>query len=355
MTARSASLIVSSLGIFLAMAGAGCHSVHEMHNPTSAPMCPDVPRELDKVNLPEYMIEPPDILLIEAVKAVPKPPYKIEPLDSIFVQLGNPIKEEPLSGLFTIEPDGTINLGATYGGSVNVNGMTIPEATKVIEQHLVKIIRDPIVTVSLGQSRAAQRISGPHLVRPDGTVGLGTYGSVRVTGMTLTQAKQAIEQQLSQYLTKPEVSVDVGAYNSKTFYVILDGAGSGQQVVRLPSTGNETVLDAVSQVNGLSPVSSKHRVWIARPAPFGNQNQILAVNWEAVSMLGESATNYQLLPGDRLYIDAQPVVALDNYLAKIFAPIERVLGITLLGVSTAQQFRNFNNNNFGNNGFNNGF
>ena len=42
------------------------------------------------------------------------------------------------------------------------------------------------------------------------------------------------------------------AYNSKVYYVITEGAGAGDLVARLPITGNETVLDAISQINGLS-------------------------------------------------------------------------------------------------------
>ena len=53
------------------------------------------------------------------------------------------------------------------------------------------------------------------------------------------------------------MSVDVLAYNSKVYYVIMDGGGYGQQIVRLPCTGNETVLDAIAQVNGLPQVASK--------------------------------------------------------------------------------------------------
>jgi polysaccharide export outer membrane protein len=60
--------------------------------------------------------------------------------------------------------------------------------------------------------------------------------------------------------------IDVLAYNSKVYYVITDGGGYGEQVVRIPITGGENVLDAKSQVNGLSPVSSRHNVWIARRA-----------------------------------------------------------------------------------------
>ena len=60
------------------------------------------------------------------------------------------------------------------------------------------------------------------------------------------------------------------AYNSKVYYVITEGAGQGDLVARLPITGNETVLDAISQINGLSRLSSKN-IWIARPTPSGRR------------------------------------------------------------------------------------
>ena len=162
-----------------------------------------------------------------------------------------------------------------------------------------------------------QLIRGEHLVRPDGTVGLGLYGQVYVAGLTLEQAKAAVEAQLSKYLYRPEVSLDVAAYNSKLYYVISDGAGSGESVLPLPSTGNETVLDAVSKAGGLSPVSSKKRIWVARPAPAGcDADQIMPVDWVNITQRGETATNYQVLPGDRVYVMSQPAIGLDNLLAK---------------------------------------
>jgi polysaccharide export outer membrane protein len=307
----------------------------------------DLPRELDKVSLPAYRVEPPDILLIEAVKAVPKPPFKIEPLDVLLVHLANPIKDEPLSALFTVDPDGTINLGPAYKGAVRVVGLTIPEAKGAVELHLKKTLNDPQVTVSLAQSRAAQRVTGPHLVRPDGTVSLGTYGSVRVVGLTLPEVRAAVEAQLSKYLLNPEVLVEVQGFNSKTYYVIMDGGGAGQQVVRLPITGNETVLDAIANVNGLSPVSSTHHIWVARPAPTDcSPYQILPVDWFSVSTRGDPTTNYQLMPGDRVYVDAQAAVVVDTYLARFLAPIERLFGVTLLGASAVNevQGRGLNSN-----------
>ena len=46
-----------------------------------------VPRELEKISLPPYVIEPPDILMINAVKVVPKPPHKIEPFDGLLIRV----------------------------------------------------------------------------------------------------------------------------------------------------------------------------------------------------------------------------------------------------------------------------
>jgi polysaccharide export outer membrane protein len=326
----------------LSAAATGCLS------PGTPPALPpsEVPRELDKVTMPEYRVEPPDILLIEAIRAVPKPPHIVEPLDVLFIQLANPIKDEPLTGLFTVEPDGTVNLGVNYGGTVKVGGMPVEQAREVIETHLKKILTNPPrVSVSLAQSRAAQRITGPHLVRQDGTISLGSYGSVRVVGLTLAETKKLVESTLSQSLQDPLVEVEVQGFNSKVYYIIFDGGGAGQQVYKFPITGNETVLDAVANANGLSPVSSTHRIWVARPAPAAaNPCQMLPVDWKAVSTKGDPTTNYQLLPGDRLYIDAQPAVTFDTYLARFLSPIERVLNTVLLGYSTDQYLlgRTFN-------------
>lgn len=328
---RAAPLVV------LAVLAVGCHALHRRPEPRVVPA--DVPRELDKVTLPDYRVESPDILLIEAVRAVPKPPYTIQPLDVLNVQVGAATLET-LSGTLGVDADGTINLGSEYGGAVRVVGLTVPEAQQAITDHLTKVvlILNPKVAVSLAQSQAAQRIGGPHLVQPDGTIYLGTYGSVRVAGLTKAEVRKAVEAKLAESLLDPVVSVDVQNFNSKVVYVILAGAGpGGQAVYRLPVTGNETVLDAVAQINGLSVVSDVNRIWVNRPAPAGSPHQILPVDWRAVTECGDTATNYQLMPGDRLFVGANPMAAVDARLALLLAPIERVFGVTLLGTSVYRQ------------------
>lgn len=292
------------------------------------------------VTLPTYTIQPPDVLLIDAVKLVPKSPYRIEALDQLDVKVAGTLPDQPITGNYAVEPSGAVNLGPTYG-RVAVQGLTLEEATHAVDQHLRRLLKEPEVSITLVASAGQQQISGEHLVGPDGTVNLGIYGTVYVTGLTVAQARGVIERHLTRFLESPKVSVDVFAYNSLVYYVISDGAGNGDSVTRFPITGNDTVLDALAQVNGLTRANSK-KIWIARPAPGGMHcDQVLPVDWNEIAKGGSTATNYQLLPGDRLYLEGDHWIAADSFLGKITAPFERIFGFSLLGAQTVQTMQNF--------------
>jgi polysaccharide export outer membrane protein len=306
-------VLVFAIGLSLLGPGAvGCHHAHfhqvgphELGAGVMVPPQGAVPRELDKITLPPYVIEAPDQLLIEVVQR-----GRVPELDNQGKQL--------------MGPDG---------------------------KPLFKEVTDRL---------PVQAISGPFQVRLDGTVGLGFWGSVPVSGLTLEQAAEAIRNHVVQnpalrdFSTNPQsivVIIDVIAYNSKRYYVIFDGGGfaAGEQVLSFPITGSETVLDAMSNVAGLPDVASKRNIWVARRTPHPGQPwQILPVDWVGMTQHGITVTNYQVMPGDRIYVKAQKLVTVDRTLARVFAPIERMFGITLLGTSTVNQIsgRGFG---FGNN------
>jgi polysaccharide export outer membrane protein len=356
--------LVRLCGLLLLVAGVaavtGCKTFgRPQHNAAQQAMidanCPPTDparlpaKELAKVALPAYVIEPPDILLVDALRVVPKPPFRIQSFDTLQVIVEGTLLEQPINGLYVVEPGGMLDLGPSYG-KVMVGGQSLEEAQDSVFRHLKRVLREPQVSLTLAQAAGQQQIAGEHLVGPDGTINLGTYGSVYVTGLTLDEAKAAIEKHLSQHLDAPLVSVDVFSYNSKVYYVITEGAGFGDQVGRFPVTGNETVLDAVAQINGLSRLSSKD-IWIARPAPSGvGCDQVLPVDIEAIMKGGSTATNYQLLPGDRVFIAQDQWVAFDSIVGKITAPFERIFGFALVGSSAIQQINRFPfgfNPNFG--------
>ena len=91
-------------------------------------------------------------------------------------------------------------------------------------------------------------------------------------------------------------------------------------------------------MGGLSQFSSKE-VWVARPAPgrFGCE-QILPVDYAAITRGGSAATNYQIMPGDRVFIAEEPSW-LRQRGGQVTAPIERLLGIAGLGSSTVRGYQ----------------
>ena len=340
------------LGLTLWLCACGCRALVTRPEPRLVgPQTPPhygemVPTEKDKTTLPPYTIEPPDILFVDVIRVVPRPPYHIQATDVLTVQVEGGFPTGPTGGgpggdQFLVDAAGRVDLGPLYGDKIRVSGLTEDEAAAAIEKSLSEELKAPRVSVQLAQSAALQPITGEHLVALDGTVNLGTYGQVRVAGMTLERAKAAIDAQLAEYLDNPDVSVSVFAYNSKVYYVVTEGAGLGDTVARFPITGNETVLDALTQVNGLSRVSSK-RIWIARPMPGGSGcDAILPVNWRAITAGGATATNYQVFPGDRIFIAEDKLIAIDSTLNRLIAPFERMFGMTLLGTQTIQTINRF--------------
>ena len=313
----------------MAIVNAGCMNAPIRQNQTGAdgqgigmPAPGSVPSELAMVNLPEYVIEAPDVLVINAV-------------------IRNTVAEEAAA----------------------TDKIPFSDTPKKDGEKKDKVAdKEPNPYGNTVRSLPIQPVFTNYQVRPDCSVFLGVYGSVPVAGLTLKQAATAIRVSLAQQIYKEDggikekallVVVDVSEYNSKSYFVIVDGGGAGERITKWPITGKETVLDALTNVGGLAEESSKRNVWVARRTPFANQpQQILPVDYVGVTQHGITVTNYQLFPGDRVYLKAQRLVTIDRTIARIVSPVERIFGITLLGTSSVNAivgrgngFGGGNNNN----------
>jgi serine/threonine protein kinase/protein involved in polysaccharide export with SLBB domain len=187
-----------------------------------------------------------------------------------------------------------------------VPGTVLPSEKTKVSLPTYRIEPPDVLQIELLKpSSGTNSVTGKYLVGPDGTVNLRQFGTVPVSGKTVSEARTALEKHLSQYFKSPQVTVDVTAYNSKFYYVIIQGTEQGDSVHRLPIYGNETVLDAVAQIGGLSNVSSK-KMWIVRPpANKFDKQKTLPIDWEGIAQGTKTETNYQLFPGDRLFIDTR--------------------------------------------------
>jgi protein involved in polysaccharide export with SLBB domain len=139
--------------------------------------CTAVPTELQKLSHPPYVIEPPDILFIETIRMVPRPPYVVQPMDVLLIRVADALPNQPIDGTYAVSPDGSINLGFSYG-AVRVGGLSLPQAEEAIRKALGRVLAAPQVALGLAQFRAVQQTRGEHLVRQDGALSVGTYGCV---------------------------------------------------------------------------------------------------------------------------------------------------------------------------------
>jgi polysaccharide export outer membrane protein len=98
----------------------------------------------------------------------------------------------------------------------------------------------------------------------------------------------------------------------------------------MPITGNETVLDALMYAGGLAPTASIPNVRLVRPAPPGSAKpQVLPVNLAAILQEGDTATNYQMMPGDRLHVYRDPIVRGTIFIDRLAAPFNTVMSSIL--------------------------
>ena len=361
--------------LLLLFSGCVSHTAFFDPKPAGTPIFRDVPKETAKSSLPFYYLEPPDIINVEAIHLAPKAPYLLRVFDVIMVDVIGTPPDVPITGFFAVEPGGVVHLGSGYG-SVKVAGLSVEEAQDAIRRHLdgtnnttegisardfwggrlrqntdeqhtdspasqpvplSGTLISPTVSVRLQRMGDMQQIAGNHTIGPDGFITLGSYGRVYVSGLTLDECRDAIELHLSKHLDHPQVAVDIFSYNSKGYYVIFQSSAMGERVLKFPYTGNENVLDAIANTDGLLANSSK-RIWVARPVGNSNKPVVLPVDWVDITAYGMPSTNYQLLPGDRVFVVEDRFLALDGSLARIFAPAERIMGFSLLGAGTVTRF-----------------
>lgn len=263
--------ILGLLAPVAVMAACGCQTVRTPENQIAQT---NLSRELNKTSLPEYVIEPPDLLVVEVLEALP----------------GRGIIGERL-----VRPDGTITLG--YYGDVYVSGLTLREAKEKIVIHMRKFVSDEVL------------------------------GLVREEDGKVTEVAPA---------DSDRVTVDVAAYNSKVYYVLGDVAAPG----RMPITGNETVLDAIQYAGGLIPEAAVLNIRLVRPAPPGSCcAQLLPVNLPAIMQAGDTTTNYQLMPGDRIFVYRDPIVRGTILLTRLSAPFQVVMQNILQYSFTARSIK----------------
>ncbi|MGL4464885.1 MAG: polysaccharide biosynthesis/export family protein [Planctomycetia bacterium] len=149
------------------------------------------------------------------------------------------------------------------------------------------------------ETAADQGVAGDHPVQTDGTIPLGTFGSVAAAGQTTDQLQEYLAKLVFEKSKKKgKVAVRLSTNGSRFYYVL----GAVTRPGAYPLTGDETVLDGILQAGGLDLAASEHRIIVSRPSHPCDCRTVLPVCYQDITQLGDVSTNYQLLPGDRIFV-----------------------------------------------------
>lgn len=157
--------------------------------------------------------------------------------------------------------------------------------------------------IELDDIQSSLRIPADQQVLADGSVDLAAHGRVKVASLTLEEAEQRIRLALASNDSPPTINVRL-IQSVQRYYVIGEVNSPGAY----PLAGHETVLDGIVAAGGLTQRASACDLLLARPTDPCSCRVTLPVCYRAITQLGDVTTNYQLKPGDRIFVGRQTML-----------------------------------------------
>lgn len=139
------------------------------------------------------------------------------------------------------------------------------------------------------------------IVTPDGYVSIGLIGPVKIGGLTIPAATKLIEDKLKKYIRFPSVSIIPTHINSSTFTIVGKVGNPG----RYPIRNNPRITDAIALAQGLAigefdgdtvEMADLKHAYIAR------KGKILPVDFDKAIKKGNWLNDIPLRDGDYIYI-----------------------------------------------------
>lgn len=143
------------------------------------------------------------------------------------------------------------------------------------------------------------RLPGDQPVQPDGSINLGEFGRLQVAGQTIESVQSTVQTLIET--KKPDcgpMTVRLVDWQSKKFYVLGEVNSPGSYQL----DGDETVLDALVEAGGITRSGNAHKIILSRPSPEGSCRTVYPICYHQIVQLGDTGTNYQLQPGDRVFV-----------------------------------------------------
>ena len=165
-------------------------------------------------------------------------------------------------------------------------------------------------------------VSGEYIINKEGRIQYEFVGDLTLAGYTKEQAVKVLAKKLSTYILRPEISLKISGYNSKTVYVVGEVAHPG----KIPMHGDTITVRYALLEAGLPLITAANdSSSIFTPAATGKVIR-KKVNVEALLYKGDLRENYVLHPGDCLYVPATFLAKAMRYISPVTQPVGEIAG-----------------------------
>ena len=135
-------------------------------------------------------------------------------------------------------------------------------------------------------------------ISANGTITFPLVGNIKVGGMSVAAAENALSRELKRYIKNPQISMLIKEYGNQTVYVL--GQVQKPSAVEIPPEKPLTVLEAITSVGGFTDIAAPSKVKVLR-MDNGNQ-KALDVDITQITKYGNKSLDINLMPGDVVFV-----------------------------------------------------
>ena len=239
------------------------------------------PKELGKMPLDSYVVEVGDTVLIEPVK-----------FDSTIRLPGDQV----------VKPDGCISIGEF--GRYEACNKTIDQIQLDVQATIDNHIRQDFEIAYEVERRHRDEDEAYQASLETADLGQVENDSdddktdLKLRTDETREERIQLNRRIEEAIGKNQISARIVNWDSKKIYVLGEVNSPGS----FNYSGHQTVLDALIEAGGINSKANKHQIIVSRPSSCSDCRVVMKVCYDQVVQLGDASTNYQLQPGDRVFV-----------------------------------------------------
>lgn len=136
-----------------------------------------------------------------------------------------------------------------------------------------------------------------------GEINVPLLGGVRISGLTITEAEQAIAARYvsEQIFIRPEVVITVVAYAPKEA-TLLGQVGKQGKILFPADSTSLSVVEALAEAGGLTRIAKGDAVRVTRRDAGGNEQNFIINVEKLIAGRGTAGETFYLQPGDIVFV-----------------------------------------------------